>query len=152
MSTKSSLFYGHDEQNKNHIHIYEECFDNNRIYIEKTITHDQVTELDVVEAAILSRCFDLNELERQCNLNDDDIKKHTDDLVDKYMNNPSSLSGLWLMQLCGNEADSKEERKQKAFDNYKKKQLGLIALRDKVLAAKVSRYYFGLESIPTQSL
>ena len=83
MSTKYSLFF--DKKT----HIYQECFDENYVYID--IEENSIStkiKLGLKEIISLLRGFDLEKVKKQAEITDDEIKNY---ILDWCENNDSEL-------------------------------------------------------------
>lgn len=144
MSTKSSLFYEHNDQN--YFHGYVDLKDESKIFIEKTVNQEFKVAFDPAEICILSRSIDLHELERQADISDEAIKKYAQTRLDDYKNSKNEW-GKFSYYLIFDHKDEDEVKIAKLEKHYFDLRQKIRLLRDRVLNSRVSKYYFGLEEI-----
>jgi hypothetical protein len=144
MSTKSSLFYEH--QDKNYIHCYTDIACEDKIFIEKTVNQEFKLAFEPAEICILSRSVDLNELDRQASITDESIKDYAVNRLNNYNNLTNEWSKFsYYLIFDHKDADNiKIEKLEKHYFNLREK---IRLLRERVLSSRVSKYVFGLEEI-----
>ncbi len=120
--------------------------DENKIFIEKTVNQEVKIAFNPEELAILSKSFDLVELDRQANLSDESIIEYAKNRLDDF-NNTKNEWGRFFYYSIFNHNDDAEVKIEKLKQYYFDKRQKIRLLRDKVLNSRVSKYNFGLEDI-----
>ena len=144
MSTKSSLFYEHNDEN--YFHGYTDLADDDKIFIEKTVNQEFKVGFEPAEICIISRSIDLGELDRQANLSDDSIKNYAQTRLNDFKNSKDEW-GKFSYYLIFNHKDEDAVKIEKLEKHYFELRQKIRLLRDRVLGSRVSKYYFGLEEI-----
>lgn len=143
MSTKSSLFYNNDKDE--FIHVYKDLVEPESLFIQKKVNQELTLELSPLEAGIIAKCFDLDELNRQSNLTDEQIQYHAKNVILKC-NDANSFSSFWLLGIIG-DAESEEEKIERLFNHYIHVRNKIRELNAKISNSRIYKIDFGLENI-----
>jgi len=148
MSTKCSFFYNHDENSQ--IHVFEDMAEeNDTIFIEKTQTIDTTIKLSIEEVLCMCQSFDLEELKRQADLDDETLKKSAIDAVQKHDSASGFLRSLFYSDIPNGASATFDEKVDFQFEKLKNLRKNLRDLLDKVenKSRNIHKFYFGLEHI-----
>lgn len=144
MSTKCTLYY-----DQNH-HFYAECGDEDHVYLE--IENDSVSttlRLDLEQMVGLVNQFDLNELRRQAELTDEQIRAHVEATVNARYQSKDFLSQLAgsLVYGCANDPKEKQIAAAMEFYTHKRDYLKRLIPVLENKPRKGSRFMYGLEEV-----
>ena len=141
MSTKISLFYN------DRIHIYQECFDEENIFIATNHPHLQITqELSLDDFVAMTASINLQSLLKQANITDEKIKNYVELQVAKRAKNECIFSLLHESVIFGKKTDSFHDQVKRGIEFYTKKRNRLQNLLEKIKVQKQC-YFFGLEDL-----
>lgn len=141
MSTRTSLFYN----TKNGLsHFYKDVADD-LYHIEKEQKNVIDISLSLEEIISIARAVDLNELHRQANLSDSDIKVH---VTAEYQKSKvcSGLLGLWTSRIFGDPELSDEKRIENGILYYSNIRDGIKKALNDSEGFKVDKVFYGLEN------
>lgn len=148
MSTRCSFFYNHDINSQ--IHVFEDLAESHEsIFIEKTQTIDTTIKLSVEEVLCICQSFDLDELKRQSELDDESLKNAAIDMVEKHNNSSGFLKSLFYAEMPKGESTTKDEQIAFHFDkmvDVRKKIRDLLSTVESK-SKNVHKFYFGLENV-----
>jgi NTP pyrophosphatase (non-canonical NTP hydrolase) len=148
MSTRCSFFYNHDLNSQ--IHVFEDMAEgHDDIFIEKTQTIDTTIKLSVEEVLCIAQSFDINELKRQADLDDESLHKAASESVQKNSTGSSFFKGLFYADMPKGENTPIEEQVEFEFEKFKNTRKKLRDLLDKVESKSRTshKFYFGLEHV-----
>jgi len=141
MSTKISLFYN------DRIHIYQECFDEQNIYISTNYSQIQVTqEIPLDEFVCMVSSINLQSLFKQANITDEKIKNYVELQVTRRANTECIFSQLHESVIFGEKTDSFHDQVNRGIEFYTNKRNKLRSLLEKIKAQKQC-YFLGLEDL-----
>ena len=143
MSTKCSMYWD------GNLHIYQECFDENHIYIEREEKELHIKiELDLKQTISLARCFDYESLKKQASLTDEKIDEHVRAVVKARLNSNAPISRISGSLVYGFADDPEDLQIEKASNHYKTRRNDLKKILDELESGR--RYWefnFGLEEL-----
>ncbi len=142
MSTRISHSYKTGNQ---YSHLFEDVADG-LYHIEKEQTHLVNLSLTLEEIISIAKSVNIQELTRQANITDDQIKKY---VLEEYSKNKLKigLSFCWLTSIYGNSELSDEERIEKGifyYSNIRERIKETLYISE---TYRVSEISFGLECI-----
>jgi len=127
MSTKYSLFF--DKKT----HIYQECFDENYVYID--IEENSIStkiKLGLKEIISLLRGFDLEKVKKQAEITDDEIKNYCVKSVKARIEDKNPMSKLFGSIVFGDPEWPEEKQVQAGIEFYTNKRNDLKKIIDEV--------------------
>lgn len=144
MSTKSTIFW--DGNN----HIYQECFDEKSIYIERNVDKTKVVlEIDLAQALSIVRCMNYESAKKQSELTDEHIEKYViSDVEHRIKNCSNPMIELHGSLIYGSVEDPKDIQIQAGLNYYKNKRNYLKRIIFEIESARSNwPYQFGLEEL-----
>lgn len=141
MSTKCSMYWD------GVVHIYQECFDEENIIIERSDPKSSIKmELELKQIISLVRCFNYESMKKQAYLTDDYIKNYVTTTVNASTSDPiSRISG---MLIYGDIDEPKEDQIKNGIEYYTKKRNFLKKIVDEIESTRRNwAFNFGLEEI-----
>lgn len=141
MSTKITLYYN------DRIHLYQECFDEENVYLSVEIQkHKTTLQISLQELIGFSKTVDLNSLQKQAEITDDQIKKYVENAVRLRGVTTCPFTQLHAMSIFGDESQSVEKQIDLGIAHYIKKRDELKKLFDSLKSIK-TKFFFGLEEL-----
>ena len=141
MSTKCSMYWD------GVIHIYQECFDEENIIIERLDPKLSIKmELDLTQVISLTRCFDYESMKKQAYLTDDYIIDHVTSAVNART--PDPISRMSGMLIYGDADEPKDNQIKNGIKHYTEKRNFLKKIVDEIESTRRNwAFNFGLEEI-----
>ena len=141
MSTKCSMYWD------GVIHIYQECFDEENIIIERLDPKLSIKmELDLTQVISLTRCFDYESMKKQAYLTDDYIIDHVTSTVNART--PDPISRMSGMLIYGDADEPKDNQIKNGIKHYTEKRNFLQKIVDEIESTRRNwAFNFGLEEI-----
>jgi hypothetical protein len=141
MSTKCSMYWD------GVIHIYQECFDEENIIIERSDPKSSIKmELELKQIISLVRCFDYESMKKQAYLTDEYITNHVTSTVDSRNRDPISM--ISEMLVYGDVDGLREDQINNGIKYYTDKRNFLKKIVDEIESTNRKwAFNFGLEEI-----
>lgn len=143
MSTKCSMYWD------GVVHIYQECFDEENIIIERSDPKVLIKmELNLKQVISLSRCFDYESMKKQAYLEDSVIFNYVESIVDARIKNRDQISRISGMLIYGDIDDPKQDQINNGIKYYTDKRNLLKKIVDEIESTNRHwNFNFGLEEI-----
>ena len=127
MSTKCSMFFD------SKTHIYQECFDENHIYIDidESSTSTSI-KLGLKEIFSMIRAFDFQKIKKQSAITDEEIEKYCTESVKARIKNDNPMAKLFDTMVFGDPKWPEEKQIQVGVEFYTKKRNDLKKIIDEV--------------------
>ena len=141
MSTKCSMYWD------GIVHIYQECFDEENIVIERSDPKVLIKmELELKQVISLTRCFDYESMKKQAYLTDEYITNHVTSTVDSRNRDPIGM--ISEMLVYGDVDGPREDQINNGIKHYTDKRNFLKKIVDEIESTNRHwNFNFGLEEI-----
>ena len=143
MSTKCTMYY-----DKN-IHIYQECFDERTIHLEKNVDRIDLTiEISLKEIMGVLRCMDYEKLKKQASITDEKITDYVNKAVEKRIKKDNPFAEMHGSLIYGLVDEPKEKQIEKGLKYFFDKRNYLKKIVDELeSASRTWPYHYGLEDL-----
>lgn len=141
MSTKISLYYS------DAMHLYRECLDEDNVYLK--LTRDRLNlsmEFSVEDFARIACTFDMQSLERQCDLSDDQIRDYCKGQVDGRIGS-QGIKALCGMSVFGSASLPREQQELNGFNFFVSRRNKLRDIMSEIKSRRSMPMRLGLEDI-----
>jgi len=144
MSTKITLFF--DDK----IHFYQECFDENHVYLK--LENDMFStklSFSLEEIIGIVNSIDIDLLKKQAALTDEEIEQYVQSTVAARIRSSNALVHVFGSLVYGDASDPVEDQEKKGIGYYSQKRDSLKKVLE-VLDNKPrrgSKFIFGLEDL-----
>ena len=143
MSTKCTMYYD------NNIHIYQECFDEKTIHLEKNVDKIELTiEISLKEIMGVLRCMDYDKLKKQASITDEKIINYVNKAVEERIKSDNHFSAMAGCLIYGLADVPKEKQIENGLKYFFDKRNYLKKIVDELeSASRTWPYHYGLEDL-----
>lgn len=141
MSTKNTLFYN------DNFHIYTDFSDSCSIYLK--LNKSDLTlllQLKIEDFLKISKCVNLESLEKQANLTDEQIRTYCEKRVEERIDQ-DSFASLFGFCIFGSNKLPKQEQIENGVSFLIKKRNELKEIKNSLSNINFNNYTFGLENL-----